>query len=637
MAEEFTAEFFEARIAELKEQITAALPTVESSEPFSAHNELTEAVWAARDEYHEARKNKDQAKTNEEKKELKKIEEEKKAAYDKLVKDSWPLRMDEAETFFTEIEPKLKEIENAIMECSILIRSEPERLADWCAAKGAHREMWTAFMENKDLQKKMIVNGGASLGKYYKSLELHADITQNFDNDYPNEVHDKIALAVALELAEPVPIFKQPDTFVDPVERFWHYANAHTYNQLDKHFEGLTVWEMRNVVNSEATNEDSVWLREFLKRYRPDQVRTPCSKWKYIWSQRTDTSNRKSMHEFNNFPDLVSAGGACGPQAWYSRALIRAWGLPAWGVKQPGHAAVGRWFPEGMWGTELGMSWSRSNFYEFRYYKEKHRREGEDFNEDGRGRFNASEEEYFYSVALLEAVADIYEEWLVAFTPPNQVWRSVAISRRFRFANSPWREEPKEWKNKPKKWKRPLLPDTPEKFSTDEKMEFKRGKWVVPPATCTDPDLPAECEVYHEFKDKDTFPHYPSPDYRSRNVHVMMAWDGQWCIQVGRVSHSLNWWVAYTMPDDFPEGSYELSFKYVTVHREQFPMKIVAVDPEGNDGEENIVEIAYTRGEWQTTEPIKVDMKPGGKFKFQLMPGRKFSVTIKEWYLKPEE
>ena len=40
----------------------------------------------------------------------------------------------------------------------------------------------------------------------------------------------------------------------------------------------------------------------------------------------SQTANRKSMHEFENFPDLVSAGGACGPQAWYSRALIRAWG-----------------------------------------------------------------------------------------------------------------------------------------------------------------------------------------------------------------------------------------------------------------------------------------------------------------------
>lgn len=634
--EEFTAEYFEARIAELKEQIVAGLPTLESSEAFRNHYDLVVAVDESNQEYKDATAAKNASKDNAEKKELAKIEKEKHDAFLKKQSEIWPLRMDEADAFFAEVEPALKELENAIMECSILIRSEPARLAEWCAAKDSHPDLWKEFMANKDLQKKMIVNGGASLGKYYTSLELHADITRDFDKDYPNEVFDKLALAVALELATPVEIFKQEGTFVDPFERFWYYANAHTYNQLDKNFAGLTVWEMRNVVNSNATNEDCTWLREFLKRYRPDQVRTPCSKWKYIWSQRTDTSRRPVAHPFENFVDLVSAGGPCGPQAWYSRALIRAWGLPAWGVKQPGHAAIGRWFPEGMWGTELGMSWSRSNFYEFRYYKVQHRREGEDFNEDGRGRFNATEEEYFYGVAMLEAIADINEEWLVAFTPPEQIWRSMAISKRFRFANSPWREEPKEWKNKPWKWGRPYLPDTPVTFSTDEKMEFKRGRWVVPPATCTEPNLPTDLKVFHEFKDKDEFPYYPGCDYRGSTFHVMMSWTGQWCVQVTTPG---KWLGTYTMPDDFPAGSYELSWKYVTVHREHYPIGIVTIDPDGTESEEQSVEIAYTRGEWATTEPIKVEMKPGSKFKFQILPhdGRTFGVTIQEFYLKPAE
>jgi hypothetical protein len=640
MGDEFTAEYFDARIAELKEQIVGKLPTLESSEPFAKHDELCTAVWTAWEEFQAAREAKDKATNNEEKNELKQIENQKRDAFVNTRATNRPLQMDEADAFQAEIDDTLKEIENEIMECVILIRSEPARLAEWCAEKESNPAMWKEFMENKELQKKMIVNGGAALGKYYKSLELHVDVTKNLDNDAPNEVFDKIALAVALELAEPVEIFKKPGEFVDPVERFWHYANAHTYNQLDKHFAGLTVWELRNVVNSNATNEDSTWLREFLKRYRPDQVRTPCSKWKYIWSQRTDTASRPVAHEFENFPDLVSAGGPCGPQAWYSRALIRAWGLPAWGVKQPGHAAISRWYPEGCWGTELGMAWKSSTFLEMRYYKEKHGREGLDFDEDGRGRFNASEEDYFYGVALLESIADIQEEWLVALTPSTQIWRSMAISRRFRFANSPWRDEPKEWKNKPRKHRRPLLPETPETFSTDEKMFFKRGVWVIPPATCTSPDLPTEIEqqggVYHEFKDTE-FPYYPSPDYRSKHVHVMMSWDGQWCITVGRVSRTLNWWVEYTMPDDFPAGSYELNMKYVTVHREQYPMKIVTIDPEGTESEETLVEIAYTRGEWGKTEPITVEMKPGSKFKFGLAPGRKFSVTIKEFYLKPAD
>lgn len=283
------------------------------------------------------------------------------------------------------------------------------------------------------------------------------------------------------------------------------------------------------------------------------------------------------------------------------------------------------------------MAWKSSHFDEFRYYKVRHQREGIDFDEDSRSRINSSEEDYFYSVALLEAVADCKGEWLAPEIPPDQIWRSLAISRRFRFANSPWREEPKEWKNKPLKYKRPLLPDTQEFFSTDEKMFFKGDKWVVPPATCTSPDLPKECEVYHEFKDTE-FPYYPGTDYRNNlSVHVMMSFDGQWCISVGRVSNSLKWWVEYTMPDDFPAGSYELNLKYVTIHREQKPMKIATIDPDGTESEVVIVEIAYTRGEWGYTEPITVELKPGGKFKFGLEEGRKFGMTIQEFYLKPME
>ncbi|KAL3935772.1 MAG: hypothetical protein SGBAC_008773 [Bacillariaceae sp.] len=632
MADEFTEEYFVTRIAELKEQIAAAFSPFESSQTFMAHDEVAQAHWASFTEYKRLEEAKNKA-PKEERDALAKQQWAQWEAYETLKKETWPDRMDKGDAIFAELDPTLKELENAIMECAILTQTEPARLAEWGAESGEHRELWKAFMEDKELQKKMILNGGAANGKYHKSVEIHADVTKNLDNDAPNEVFDKIALAIALELAEPIQIFKQQDKFVDPVERFWHYANAHTYNFLDKHFAGLKVWELRNVVNSDATHEDHTWMREFLKRWRPDQVRTPCSKWKYIWSQRTDTSNRKTMHEFEDFPGLVSAGGACGPQAFYSRALLRAWGLPAWGVRQPGHAAISRWYPEGMWGTELGHSWQNSHFPEKRYCKVAHGRPGNDMDEDGRARFNIDEESYFYSVALLEALEDCLEGWLAADIPADQYWRSLAISRRYRFATSPWKDEPLEWKNKPAKWKRPLLPDTPEKFSTDEKIEFKRGQWVIPPCTCSHPDVAATSEVYHEFKDTD-FPYYPGPDYRAAHLHVMMAYTGGWIIQLG---NGLKAYTEYTMPDDFPEGTYELSLKFVNVHRLQTPLQFVVTDPDGNAGEPMLMDIPYTRGEFMTGEPLIVEMKPGSKFTVKRTEGCKFNLTIHEFTLKPVE
>ena len=284
-----------------------------------------------------------------------------------------------------------------------------------------------------------------------------------------------------------------------------------------------------------------------------------------------------------------------------------------------------------MWGTELGHAWQNSHFPELRYYKQQHEREGNDFNEDSRARCNISEEDYFYRVALLEALEDSLEGWLDPHIPADQYWRSLAISRRFRFANSPWKEEPKEWRHKPAKWKRPLLPDTPEKFSTDEKMEFIRGQWVIPPCTCTHPDIPATSEVYHEFKDKE-FPHYPGTDYRAAHLHVMMAYTGGWIIQLG---NGLKAYTEYTMPDDFPEGSYELTLKFVNVHQLQTPLYFIIIDPEGNESEKMLIDIPYTRGEYMIGDPITVEMKPGSKFRLGRTEGCQFNLTIKEFYLKP--
>jgi hypothetical protein len=43
----------------------------------------------------------------------------------------------------------------------------------------------------------------------------------------------------------------------------------------------------------------------------------------------------------------------CGPRAWYGRFICKAFGIPTWGVRQPGHAAMTRWTIHG-WDVCLG-------------------------------------------------------------------------------------------------------------------------------------------------------------------------------------------------------------------------------------------------------------------------------------------
>lgn len=45
------------------------------------------------------------------------------------------------------------------------------------------------------------------------------------------------------------------------------------------------------------------------------------------------------------YQQMISGGGKCGPRAWFGRFVCKSFGIPTWGVRQPGHAAMSRWVP----------------------------------------------------------------------------------------------------------------------------------------------------------------------------------------------------------------------------------------------------------------------------------------------------
>ena len=56
---------------------------------------------------------------------------------------------------------------------------------------------------------------------------------------------------------------------------------------------------------------------------------------------------------------ILSNGGKCGPRAWFGRFICQAFGIPIWGVRQPGHAAMSRWTEKG-WMVCLGAAFAFS-------------------------------------------------------------------------------------------------------------------------------------------------------------------------------------------------------------------------------------------------------------------------------------
>jgi hypothetical protein len=230
---------------------------------------------------------------------------------------------------------------------TILKQAGAKKLADWCQRGSGETDTLLTFLhQNVDLQREFLQAGGAAKGEYGRAVELYYQLLPTTDG---NPVLQRLAMAVALELCNPVAHFGLPHTFVDPVQRYVHYEQAFLFGELDPFFEYFSVWELRNAVNSDATDEELGWGRQSLMNYRPGLVYLDDPQWRYCRIVRTDVgyANPDFYKEPRSYDQILSGGGKCGPRAWYGRFACKCFGIPTFGFRQPGHAAVsGLAYPE---------------------------------------------------------------------------------------------------------------------------------------------------------------------------------------------------------------------------------------------------------------------------------------------------
>jgi hypothetical protein len=67
-----------------------------------------------------------------------------------------------------------------------------------------------------------------------------------------------------------------------------------------------------------------------------------------------------SQIPYNNMGCLLGGGGKCGPRSSFGTFICQAWGIPATGLGQPAHAAVGFRDRDGNWQTAFGRGWNVS-------------------------------------------------------------------------------------------------------------------------------------------------------------------------------------------------------------------------------------------------------------------------------------
>lgn len=151
-----------------------------------------------------------------------------------------------------------------------------------------------------------------------------------------------------------------------PTKRYQHFKQAYLAKELYPSFVHHSVWEYMQVVSSPASDADLAWTRQVVNTWRPDlrakeQVVKTVSEVKY----------GNSPHPYGDYKDVLNGGGKCGPRSSWGVMVCQAFGIPAVGVGQPGHACVAfkTAYPETqpqpgkIWKVDYGAGWEKSRIY----------------------------------------------------------------------------------------------------------------------------------------------------------------------------------------------------------------------------------------------------------------------------------
>lgn len=142
---------------------------------------------------------------------------------------------------------------------------------------------------------------------------------------------------------------------VDPVDRYNHFKTAHKKRQLFPSFDRLTVWDLRHVVSSNASDTDLAWGREMVNTWAP-QLREN----EKVVDTTSQVWRRNSPISLVDYKAVLDGGGKCGPRSSWSVFINQAFGIPALGVGQPAHACVAYKSIDGTWLVAYGRSWAAS-------------------------------------------------------------------------------------------------------------------------------------------------------------------------------------------------------------------------------------------------------------------------------------
>ena len=233
----------------------------------------------------------------------------------------------------------------ALAERQLIAKTGADHLSAFAKADKSNAAFLSWLMMNTQAMD-LYLEGSVPLGlaareeKSYalsvESLKIWEDIF-NADPDAKDGLYLKLAIATAILPPGSVNIGAGgAKTPAAPLARYRHFKSAHQNKELFPSFDNLTVWEYTKILSSGASDEDLKWARGMINTWQPD-LKTN----ELVVNSTSEVWRRNSPIEFDgSFKNVLAGGGKCGPRSSWSVMICHAFGIPAIGVGQPGHACV---------------------------------------------------------------------------------------------------------------------------------------------------------------------------------------------------------------------------------------------------------------------------------------------------------
>ena len=481
-----------------------------------------------------------------------------------------------------------------LVKCAVLAEATPAGLAGFARQGETEAALVARLLADGSLMKQMLVGGGAKGGNYGRAMQIYTEI-QKASPKAGSGILQRVALGTSLEQAAPG---ENNSRFnIDPVKRYLHYEEAYHAGELDAAFATMTAWECRMITDEPNSEEDLAWCREMLRNYRPDIVSKPDYRWRYAWIVRTDVPYTDPLPPQDDgtsrIQQLLCGGGKCGPRAFVGRLALRSFGIPTWGVRQPGHAALAHWTPQG-WTINLGADWKYSTW---------EGRPGPDFHLESQAR---AYPEDFIKVLRARWIGDALGEQKANPAKPGTggFWNRLALTLEQAIVAE---AKPVEVALAGEDLAEASEPSKPEAV-VSVNMDVEDGRISLSPGGLV--SIPAAACSY--------------PTNSTRKIVFMKSFRGGMqlnCSKGGVFEYAIQLPAA---------GKYELTARVVTVHKGL----TLGLQTDKGGGTVN-VPLPYTLGKWQETAPVTVTLDKGMNT-LRFAGGKDdIGLAIKEFTLKP--